>query len=181
MVKAFDAFMRWLDPWDDGTPDLLDTPKSAYEKLADDQYKAEAELAEKYRSFVSEIMRLSLAGLAVFSFLYGHINKPSSTNPLSYLCIAFACLGVIFFAISIGYSLRFLFGASEGLRWYIVGLRHKRNDDMDSAERMLSKRNGIIEKCRHDKRYAADFLLFGTGSMALATIFSLVPLFIDPD
>jgi len=159
--------MQWIDPWDDDTPDLLDNPATAYSPLPDNEFKPEQELAEKYRSFVSEILRLSLAGVAAFSFLQNYIYKSAGVR-------AFACLGLVFLAVSIGMSLRFLFGASEGLRWYIVGLRYRKSNDEANATKMLAKRRDIVRRCRYDKRYAAAFLLFGAGSMAVATIFSLV-------
>ena len=50
--------------------DLLTDAKAAYVAMEDSRYRAEQDLADKYRSFVSEILRLSLAGLAVFSYIY---------------------------------------------------------------------------------------------------------------
>jgi len=166
MTNPLERFWQWLDPWDDETRDLLDNPATAYRPLPDNEFKPEQELAEKYRSFVSEILRLSLAGVAAFSFLQTHIHTFAGR--------AFACLGVVFFAVSIGMSLRFLFGASEGLRWYIVGLRYWKSNDEANATKMLAMRRKIVRQCRHDKRYAAAFLLFGAVLMAVATIFSLV-------
>jgi hypothetical protein len=49
--------------------DLLDLRETAYLKLEGDAFKPEQELAEKYRTFVTEMLRLSLAGIAVYSFL----------------------------------------------------------------------------------------------------------------
>jgi hypothetical protein len=63
---------RWLDPWDTGEPDLLNTVEMAYIPLREEEYKAEQELAEKYRSFVSEV---SVAGRN------GRDRLPSGENP----------------------------------------------------------------------------------------------------
>lgn len=146
---------------------MLDNPATAYILLNDDEFKAERELAEKYRSFVSEILQLSLAGVAVFSFLQTYIYKSVGVR-------AFAYLGVFFLAVSIGLSLQFLFGASEGLRWYIVGLRWRKSGEEAKATEMLVKRRDIVRQCRRDKRYAAAFLLFGAVAMAMATILSML-------
>src|SRR3954464_3775854 len=107
---------RILFGLDDTTPDGLESPSTAYKQLKDDEYKAEQDLAEKYRSFVSEIMRLSLAGIGVFSFLITNIKSPMRVPFLGW-CIA--CFGIILLGGSIFFAMRFLFGASEGLRWYI--------------------------------------------------------------
>ncbi len=40
--------------------DLLDKPETAYVRMNEQQYRAEQELAYRYRSFVAEILRLSL-------------------------------------------------------------------------------------------------------------------------
>ena len=66
--------------------------------------------------------------------------------------------------------MQFLFGASEGLGWYIAGLRYYKSDNSDAAQKALNKRGIIISKCRHDKFAAAGFLLFGAAFMALASI-----------
>jgi hypothetical protein len=105
---------------DDATQDGLECPSTAYVDLEEDLYKAEWDLAEKYRSFVSEIMRLSLAGIGVFPFLIVNIRPPMKI-PL--LGLGLAGIGIICLATSIFFALRFMFGASEGLRWYIAGLR----------------------------------------------------------
>jgi hypothetical protein len=92
--------------------DLLNKPETAYIPLEDNRFKPEQELAEKYRSFVGEMLRLALAGVAVFSFVetFSHGNGLART---------LAGIGVLAFAASIGCSLLFLFDASEALRWYI--------------------------------------------------------------
>jgi hypothetical protein len=150
------------------TDDLLDEPGTAYLDLEDRRFKVEQDLAEKYRSFVSEMLRLSLAGVAVFSF----IEKFTDGNHGS---LSLAAVGVIFFAFSSGCSLYFMFGASEGLRWYIVGLRHSTGDkcknqkfDPEQAKRMLDRRKRILKRCRFSKGAAAWSLFGGALCMALA-------------
>lgn len=50
--------------------DLLSKQETAYVELNERRYRAEQELADRYRTFVAEILRLSLGGVAVFSFIY---------------------------------------------------------------------------------------------------------------
>ena len=52
----------------DETP--LSDPTKAFRELKEDKYKAELQLVDRYQSFVAELLRLSLLGIAVFGFLY---------------------------------------------------------------------------------------------------------------
>jgi|SRR5271166_275244 len=130
------------------------------------------------------MLRLSLAGIAVYSFLdknssYSFLDKNSSGCDLIKYA---AAAGVGAFAISIACSLWFLFGASEGLRWYIAGLRHIVAGECPSLDKvedikkrlrpqeMLELRLKIIRICRHSKLWAAIFLAIGAGCMAGGTV-----------
>jgi hypothetical protein len=159
---------RLIFPLHEGIPDGLESWQTAYKEIKDDEYKAEQDLAEKYRSFVSEIMRLSLAGIGVFPFLITRIESHISTQ---IWCLA--SLGIILLGISIFFAMRFLFGASEGLRWYIAGLRYSKFDNVNAGQTALKNRGIIITKCRHDKFWAAGNLLFGAVFMAFAAILAM--------
>lgn len=154
--------------------DLLNRAETAYVGMADSKYRAEQELADRYRAFVSEILRLSLAGLAVFSILYKD-KLPGSDGGLG-LKDYFALSGIAMFALSVASALYFLYCASERLRWYIAGLHHgsfesgasgpvdtEKNKSIDEclAERML-----WIHRCRWSKLAAA--LLLGGGGIFVA-------------
>jgi hypothetical protein len=58
------------DPYDDELKDPLRDSDKAFVKLEEGKYRAELELVDRYQSFVAELLRLSLAGIAVFGFLY---------------------------------------------------------------------------------------------------------------
>jgi hypothetical protein len=58
------------EPYDDELKDPLRDPDKAFVKLEEGKYRAELELVDRYQSFVAELLRLSLAGIAVFGFLY---------------------------------------------------------------------------------------------------------------
>jgi hypothetical protein len=50
--------------------DPLDEPETAFGDLDEGRYKAELELVDRYQTFVAELLRLSLLGIAVFGYLY---------------------------------------------------------------------------------------------------------------
>jgi hypothetical protein len=151
--------------------DLLDKPETAYVTMPEQLYRAEQELADRYRSFVAEILRLSLGGLAVFSFIY----KPETLGNLA-TKDPFALLGVVMFSLSLVFALVFLYSASEGLRWYIAGLRAwspagqaasaKQGSNFD----YLKERHKWMVWCHWSKSLAALTLALGGICMALAIL-----------
>lgn len=158
--------------------DLLGKPETAYVKMDEQQYKAEQELADRYRSFVAEILRLSLGGLAVFSFIYKERYPDLCKLTAKDLC---AFSGVLMFAASAVCALVFLYAASEGLRWYIAGLRYRSHltasqpsgapaaSGREASEvDYLAERNVWIIRCRWSKLLAAVMLALGGICMALA-------------
>jgi hypothetical protein len=60
---------------DKGLDEKLLKPKTAYVQLDEKRYKAEQELVDRYKWFVAEILRLSLAGIVVFGFLLKEVFK----------------------------------------------------------------------------------------------------------
>ena len=156
--------------------DLLDSPETAYVKMTEQEYRAEQELADRYRSFVTEILRLSLAGLAVFSFIYKQGSDLPRTISALALKDVFALLGVAMFSLSVVSALVFLYSASEGLRWYIAGLRYRSQQEQAASDKersdhdYLAERNRWIVQCRWSKLLAALTLALGGICMALAMI-----------
>ena len=160
--------------------DLLDKADTAYVAMDEREYRAEQELADRYRSFVAEILRLSLAGLAVFSFIYTKNSPlPETVGELAAKDVC-ALLGVAMFALSAVFALVFLYSASEGLRWYIVGLRYHTHalkaqpatqaasGKEGPADHCLAVREKWIGLCRWSKLLAALTLALGGICMALA-------------
>ena len=148
--------------------DLLRDPETAYISLKEEQYKAEQELADRYRSFVAEILRISLAGIAIFGFLY-NATFASAQN----VSQSFAAAGVLMFASSTVFSLIFLFFYAEGLRFYIIALRYyaktsPSNNDIASAKLYLDERLKKINVCRWSKAWASITLALGGVFMAVA-------------
>lgn len=155
--------------------DLLSKPETAYVELDERRYRAEQELADRYRSFVAEILRLSLGGVAVFSFIYKQDSAlPQTLGSLAMKDI-FAFAGVAMFSLSLVCALVFLYSASEGLRWYIVGLRALLSEghvasDKQGPDDYLAQRHRWIVQCSWSKLGAAVMLALGGICMALAIL-----------
>lgn len=160
--------------------DLLDKGQTAYVIIDDKRYRPEQELADRYRSFVSEILKLSLAGLAVFSFIYKTGLPPHGEIGLKDF---FALSGIAMFALSAASALFFLYSACEGLRWYIAGVRYaspffeaegSTAPPAPSTESViddyLEERMVWIKRCRWSKLAAAVLLGGGGIFVALAIV-----------
>jgi hypothetical protein len=83
------------------------------------------------------------------------------------------------FAGSAGYSLVFLYAASEGYRYYIVGLRNfdqqnkPSKDAIESAKEYLSTRKEKIHVCIYSKALSSLALALG-GLLMSGAIFIIV-------
>jgi hypothetical protein len=144
------------EPYDDEVKDPLRDPDKAFGDLDEREYRAELELVDRYQAFVAELLRLSLAGIAVFGFLYEYLI--SSTNVL-------AAFGVLMFGISAVSALVFRFFASEGARFYIEALRSTRanagREQIERAKKSLDIRDEKVRICRTSKGIAAVTLALG--------------------
>lgn len=157
--------------WPKELPDLLEKSGTAYdEKISAQEYEAEKGLLELYRTFVIEILRISLAGVAVLGFLTklknGVLNDPSK-----YI----GATSTLFFAVSSILALVFLYASANGYRCYIAGLRAKAaniRSDYD-ADYYLCVREKMLKSCRWSKFLATVFLALGalTAMIAIWSIF----------
>lgn len=154
------------------TDDALDKPATAYVCLESRQYQIELDPADKYRLFISELLRLSLAGIAVFPFI---LKLPGSAAHYPWTAIT----GVCFLAPSATCAVLFLFLASEALRWYIAGRRlyqptpgSQTVDTMHTTEatEMLQRRLNISRLCHGTMALSALFLLAGAPLIAGSVI-----------
>ncbi|MBM3235662.1 hypothetical protein FJZ31_05125 [Candidatus Poribacteria bacterium] len=160
-------------------PDPLKNPGEAFGGLEEKQYKAELDLVERYQVFVAELLRLSLAGIGVFGFLYLNIFKdPSITD--SEVAKWLAALGVIAFSLCTASALFFRFFATEGARYYIEALRFAPGqlNCVDRAQNSLNIRYQRIIVCKWSKALAAFFL--GLGSILIAIAFYLLLMYAPP-
>jgi hypothetical protein len=159
------------EPPDDDLKDPLRDPDKAFDDLAEIKYRAELELVDRYQSFVAELLRLSLAGIAVVGFLFQYLissNSPTTINVLAVLAVlakVLAAFGVLMFGISAASALVFRFFAAEGARFYIEALRFTRAY-ADGAQKQLARkrldiRDKKIQICRTSKAVAAVTLALG--------------------
>ena len=156
--------------------DPLTDPDKAFGELKEGNYKAEVELVDKYQSFVAEILRLSLLGIAVFGYLYKdvfHIDSVKSDANIG-LPKSLAAIGVLMFATSAANALIFRYFATEGARFYIEALRFKEIADEVRARQSLNKRYCKIRICRWSKATAAVTLGLGGIFVAVALFIFLV-------
>jgi hypothetical protein len=150
------------EPYDDELKDPLRDPDKAFVKLEEGKYRAELELVDRYQSFVAELLRLSLAGIAVFGFLYKITFEAGATIGVAKVP---AALGILAFGISAFAALVFRFFAAEGARFYIEALRFTRAYADGAQKQLARKRLDIRDKkiriCRTSKGIAAGTLALG--------------------
>jgi len=159
--------MFWSKKIDDF--DLMNHPDTAYTDLQGGLYEAEKGLLELYRNFVSEMLKISLAGVAVLGFLQRFIVKNGE------LCSATKWLGLLSmstFAFSSICALIFLYSSAEGYRYYIAGLRAKMHPQNYSPEEYIAVRKKILRYCFLSKAGSAIFLSLGAifTVLAVATV-----------
>jgi len=149
--------------------DLMDLPETTYTKITSDQYDAEKGLLELYRNFVSEMLKISLAGVAVLGFLQ---NVISNNGTLDNATKWWGLLSMSAFAISSICALIFLYYSAEGYRYYIAGIRAKEHSDKYSPEEYVSFRKCILRNCVVSKAGSAFFLGLGAilTVIAIATV-----------
>jgi len=163
------------EPYNDELKDPLRDPDIAFDELEEVRYKAELELVDRYQSFVAELLRLSLLGIAVFGFLYKITYEAGATIGVAKVP---AALGILAFGISAFAALVFRFFAAEGARFYIEALRFTpRNADyaqIERARKSLDTRAWKVQVCRRSKEIAAVALALGGVLEALAFFLILI-------
>lgn len=159
----------------------------AFNKIDEHKYKAELDLVDRYQTFVAELLRLSLGGMAVFGFIYEKAFSTlcSTSNPnVVALAKVLAATGVLDLSMCAACALVFRYSATEGARYYIQALRFASDDNkdpftdkMEHSRRSLEMRNQKIIVCIGSKILAAFFL--GLGGLFIAVSFCLL-LFSNP-
>ena len=154
--------------------DPLDMPETAFGELQEDKYKGELELVDRYQTFVGELLRLSLLGIAVFGYLYkitfeNNANMEIAKYP--------AAAGVVMFGICALTALIFRYFATEGARFYIQALRYTPTNNAgraqeERAEESINARHGKVVICRWSKASAA--IALGLGGVSESAAFCLL-------
>ncbi len=150
--------------------DLLRTTDTAYEDLDGKKYMAEKELLDLYRSFVSEMLKVSLAGIAVLGFLTNFIRNG---DELCFVTKLYGSISMIIFSVGAVCALVFLYVSAEGYRYYIAGLRSKKRKDDDASNKCLEKRRAYIDICIISKATSAISSALGAIFAGGAIIYQL--------
>jgi len=144
--------------------DPLSDPNRAFGELKEDKYKAELQLVDRYQSFVGELLRLSLLGIAVFGFLYTNQIFQGLPTWGESIAKALAILSIVAFGVSAGCALAFRFFAAEAASKYIEALRFPPHNKR--AEESLHTRMQRVYYARATKLFSA--VMLGVGGLLVA-------------
>ena len=155
--------------WSKKIDDLMNHPDTAYTPLQGNLYVAEKGLLELYRNFVTEMLKISLAGVAVLGFLQKFIREDGQLCPATKVL---GLLSMLTFAFSSICALVFLYASAEGYRYYIAGLRASMHPQNDLPVEYLAVRGNILRYCLLSKACSAIFLSLGAifTVSAIATV-----------
>lgn len=131
--------------------------------LAENDYKPDFEIAEKYISFSSELLRLSLLAITGIGVLMMYTFDTNSKLDLT-ICDKYLFLAALLvFALAAGASLAHRFWASDSLSYHIAYLRKKTEKERNGRTRCLKR--------------AAWFLLFSEYFFAVAILIFVISIF----
>jgi hypothetical protein len=156
-------------------------PNTAFGTLDEDKYRAERDLVDRYQSFVADLLRLSLLGIAVFGFLYEIIFEPnlgsSKLAQRAQIVQILAAFGVLMFGISAAFALLFRFLSTVSLDLYIEALRFTEctPPKEEDAKNSLDSRHLRDRICKWSKAIAALTLGLGGVLEAVAVILVIFP------
>jgi hypothetical protein len=155
--------------WSNKIDDLMNHPDTAYTILQGDLYEAEKGLLQLYRNFVSEMLKISLAGVAILGFLQKFIRENGQLHPSTKVL---GLMSMSSFAFSSICALIFLYASAEGYRYYIAGHRAKIHPQIDPPVKYLAVRKNILRYCILSKAGSAIFLSLGAifTVLAIATV-----------
>lgn len=145
------------------------------QKIDEATYKADLILLEKYQSFSSEIIRLSLLGIAGLAFFLKEIMVPD-TVPISIkqsYMITFLLISSFLFILSTGFGLWHRYVSSDGFFYHLRSLRHENADCSDKAERDSKIRNGVYNKAEF--YLISSTILFWFAGISLCISFMIFP------
>jgi exosortase/archaeosortase len=145
--------------------DPLQKIETAYQDIVEQEYKAEIELTDRYQAFTGELVRLSLAGIAVFGFLFEKVFISSSSDrDLATIIQAkqHASYSIFFFGFCTFFGVAFRYFSTESIRLYIEGLHFKQADHQIEAGRKLKQRRLVVMICIICKFIAALSLAVGS-------------------
>lgn len=123
--------------------------------IDEELYRADFEITDRYQAFSTELLRLSLAGIAIFGFIYDRIliKLPSNQYIIPGILSLKSVFGlsILFFAISTISALTHRYLSSDSMAYQIVYLRlaeriDELNREQTSAERLGMEQLRLMEE-----------------------------------
>jgi hypothetical protein len=134
-----------------------------------ERLSSDFEVLDKYLSFSSELLRLSLLGIAALAFLLKEMFTASQPDQINrYVAVISGSrsmrVSIVFFAIAAASALAHRYYSSDSMACQIRYLRLKKAADSD-------KKNDAIQKEKNSEKEKRDSLLvLGGVLLALSTI-----------
>jgi len=126
-------------------------------EINDSKYKADLELLDRYQSFSSELLRLSLLGIAIFGIL-SKVDSFSIGSIKNYILWSILCFG-----LSASFALAHRFFSSKGIYHHLRYLRKEHLQDKTSRN-WAYQFSGIL--------LAAASLFLGVGAVVIVVGFA---------
>lgn len=130
-------------------------------KISEEDYKPDFEILDRYISFSSEILRLSLFGISGFGVLLLYGNKAGETKLLNSDTTYALFIAVIFLGISAGLALSHRFFATDSMSYHISYLRKKNPNERIGRNSRLKLSGWILISA--EVSFGIGILLFATG------------------
>lgn len=131
--------------------------------VPEERYRADLELLSQYQGYSTEIVRLSLLGIAGLAFFLLNL-APEKTDAADLRDgFAGAALGVssLLFILATGCALSHRYHSSDGLHYHIKSIRFSESGDSTAADKAAGTRNQIYRKS--SVWLGAAVSLFGAG------------------
>lgn len=129
----------------------------------------ERELVDRYQALSSELLRLSLLGIAVTGYFLERILTPTAGDVPRLLM----GLAVLLFGLAAAFAIYHRFWSCETFRLFVWSLRFDAAGERDNATRCLTERNARARNCIGAKLVACCLLGLGAISLAGAFIWPL--------
>jgi hypothetical protein len=114
----------------------------------DSQFKPDFEIADKYISFSSEILRLSLLGITAIATFFGFYLNRNCACPLAVVITSYESLflivTIILFTLSAGFALAHRFFATDSLTYLISKLRTNDKNESKGLIRILKRAGSML-------------------------------------
>lgn len=146
-------------------------------QLPDKTFEYDLAVSNKYQSFSTELLRLSLLGIAAIGFLVVNVlakGVPQSNSYLKYfLSISLACLG-----LSAGCALLHGYASADAIAYQLGALRLevRRSKEKDDVQRATGEKKKMWRSFRREIGLtiaSGIFLWLGAAALAISFIVML--------